>query len=56
MSKRRRIPPTDDWQQLSLLVDFPEQLTYEVLRPVVLFGYSPGGIVTVTSSEEGRRG
>ncbi len=42
MSKRRRIQPTDEWQQLSLLIDFPEQLTYEVLRPVVLFGYSPG--------------
>lgn len=29
-------------QQLSSSIDFPEQLTYEVLRPVVLFGYSPG--------------
>jgi len=28
MAKRQRIPPPDDWHQLSLLIDFPEQLTY----------------------------
>jgi len=33
--------PTDDWQQLDLLVRFPEQRTYELIRPVVLFGRSP---------------
>jgi len=33
--------PTDDWQQLRLLASSPEQLTYELLRPVVLFGHSP---------------
>ena len=33
--------PTDDWQQLDLLVRFPEQRTYELIRPVVLFGHSP---------------
>jgi hypothetical protein len=36
--KRQPIAPTDDWQQLQLLVDWPEQLTYELIRPVVLFG------------------
>ena len=30
--------PTDDWQQLRLLVTSPEQETYELLRPIVLFG------------------
>ncbi len=30
--------PTDDWQQLRLLVTSPEQATYELLRPIVLFG------------------
>ena len=39
-SKRQRVEPTDDWQQLQLLTRFPEQLTYELLRPVVLFGHS----------------
>src|SRR3712207_944566 len=36
--KRVRIDPTDDWQQLRLRVRFPEQETYELLRPIVLFG------------------
>jgi hypothetical protein len=30
--------PTDDWAQLRLLVSSPEQETYELLRPIVLFG------------------
>ncbi len=30
--------PTEEWQQIELLVRTPEQRTYEVLRPVVLFG------------------
>jgi putative transposase len=38
---RLRLDPTDDWQQLHLLTQFPEQLTYELIRPVVLFGHSP---------------
>lgn len=36
--KRQRIVPTDDWQQLHLLLDWPEQIAYELIRPVVLFG------------------
>ena len=39
--RRQPIPPTDDWQQLELLTNVPEQLTYELIRPVVLFGRSP---------------
>jgi len=39
--KRRRIEPTDDWQQLQLLFTWPEQILYELIRPVVLFGRSP---------------
>src|SRR5262249_50373659 len=38
---RTKVAPTDDWEQLKLLVDTPEQLTYELIRPVVLFGRSP---------------
>ena len=30
--------PTDDWQQLRLLVTSAEQATYELVRPLVLFG------------------
>ena len=39
--RRQLINPTDDWRQLQLLAQFPEQLSYELLRPVVLFGLSP---------------
>lgn len=37
-ANRPRRPPTDDWQRLRLLVASPEQETYELLRPIVLFG------------------
>ncbi len=40
-ARRQRVEPTDDWHQLRLLTQFPEQRTYELLRPVVLFGQSP---------------
>lgn len=40
---RPRRQPTDDWSQLRLLVASPEQETYELLRPIVLFGQSPAG-------------
>jgi putative transposase len=40
-TRRRRREPTDDWQQLRLLVSSPEQAAYELLRPIVLFGQSP---------------
>ena len=36
--KRQQVPQTDDWQQLQLLTKTPEQRTYELIRPVVLFG------------------
>jgi transposase len=35
---RPRRKSTDDWNQLRLLVTSPEQATYELLRPIVLFG------------------
>jgi hypothetical protein len=38
MAKRRRVDPTGEWQQLQLLAPWPEQVLYEALRPVVLFG------------------
>lgn len=41
MGNRPQNEATDDWQQLDLLVGFPEQRTYEIIRPVVLFGLSP---------------
>lgn len=40
MPATKRAPrlPTDDWQQVRLFVTSPEQATYELLRPLVLFG------------------
>ena len=40
MRRRERIEPTDDWDQLILLFEWPEQREYEELRPLVLFGSS----------------
>jgi hypothetical protein len=39
--KRQPVVPTDDWQQLQLYIDWPEQLAYELIRPLVLFGRPP---------------
>src|SRR5215216_6150520 len=36
--RRRRVGPTDDWEQLELLCLWPEQRDYELIRPLVLFG------------------
>lgn len=36
--RRKRIEPTDDWGQLELLCGWPEQVAYEEIRPLVLFG------------------
>ena len=38
--KRRRVEPTEDWGQLELLLDWPEQIEYERIRPVIVFGSS----------------
>jgi hypothetical protein len=38
---RPRRQPTDDWQQLRLLVTSSEQAAYELVRPTVLFGQLP---------------
>ncbi len=35
---RRRVEPTNDWEQLELLCAWDEQREYERIRPLVLFG------------------
>ncbi|MCC6626974.1 MAG: helix-turn-helix domain-containing protein [Chloroflexi bacterium] len=52
LPKRPRVEPTDDWQQLQLLVQTPAQLTYELIRPVVLFGRSPAERARETGAAE----
>ena len=51
-TRRQRVEPTDDWEQLQLLSRFPEQLTYELIRPVVLFGHSPAERARQTRAPE----
>ena len=51
-TRRPRVEPTNDWQQLQLLSRFPEQLTYELLRPVVLFGHSAAERARQTGAPE----
>jgi putative transposase len=37
---RRRVEPTDEWELLVPLFEWPEQESYEEIRPLVLFGSS----------------
>src|SRR5215213_6283390 len=46
--KRERIEPTDDWAQLQLRLDWPEQTRYELIRPVVVFGHAPADRAKLT--------
>lgn len=38
--RRKRVEPTEEWDQLELLLRWPEQREYELLRPIVVFGSS----------------
>jgi putative transposase len=38
--KRPKVEPTDDWELLLPLFEWPEQQAYEELRPMILFGSS----------------
>jgi len=48
---RERIPPTEDWQQLELLTETPGQRSYEVIRPVLLFGEPIAERATTTQTQ-----
>lgn len=39
-AKRRRVDLTEDWEQIKVLVRSREQASYELLRPIVLFGHT----------------
>jgi putative transposase len=38
MTRRGRVEPTEEWAKLELLLEWPEQVEYERIRPPVLFG------------------
>ncbi|MDP9439080.1 MAG: helix-turn-helix domain-containing protein [Actinomycetota bacterium] len=50
--RRRRIEPTDEWDQLQLLCAWPEQIAYEQIRPLVLFGMPVAERAEQTGSSE----
>ena len=50
--RRERTKPTDDWQQLALRVESAGQRSYELIRPVVLFGHSPAERAAATGTPE----
>jgi hypothetical protein len=49
---RRRVEPTDDWEQLRLLCRWPEQFAYEEIRPTALFGTPVSERAEQTGSSE----
>jgi len=50
--RRSRVEPTDNWEQLALLCKWPEQLAYEEIRPLTLFGTSVAERARETGSAE----
>ncbi len=51
--KRLHIAPTEDWSQPRLQFTWPEQVSSELIRPVVLFGSSPAERAKQTGVPEG---
>lgn len=52
MKRHPRVEPTDDWEQLLPLFEWPEQEEYERIRPLVLFGGSVVERAEETGSSE----
>jgi transposase len=52
MPARPQVAPTEDWHQIKLLARTPGQRTYELIRPVVLFGQSPAERAAATGAAE----
>jgi hypothetical protein len=52
--RRRRVEPTDEWEQIELLCGWPEQRDYELIRPMVLFGAPADGRPQETGESSGR--
>jgi putative transposase len=51
---RRRVEPTEEWEQIELLCGWPEQREYELIRPLVLFGVPADGRSRETGASSGR--
>ena len=51
-ARGERIEPTHEWRQLEFRVHADGQRTYELIRPVVLFGHSPAERAAETGAAE----
>ncbi len=51
-ARSERIEPTHEWRQLAFRVRADGQRTYELIRPVVLFGHSPAERAAETGAAE----
>ncbi len=40
MARQERVEPTEEWAELELLLEWPEQIEYERIRPSAVFGSS----------------
>lgn len=49
--KREVYERTEDWTQLQLRLKWPEQVVYEMIRPVVIFGETAGERARVTGAQ-----
>jgi transposase len=52
--RRRRVEPTDQWEQIELLCGWPEQRDYELIRPLVLFDSPASGRAEETGAASER--
>jgi putative transposase len=52
--RRRRVEPTEEWEQIELLCGWPEQRDYELIRPLVLFGSPADARARETGEASGR--
>jgi hypothetical protein len=51
-ARGERIEPTHEWRQLEFRIRSDGQRTYELIRPVVLFGHSPAERAAETGAAE----
>lgn len=52
VTRRGKVDPTDEWEQIAPLCRWPEQLAYEEIRPMVLFRYPAAERSEETGSSE----
>jgi hypothetical protein len=54
MAKREQVEPTEDWAELEVRLEWPEQVNYELIRPPLLSGVSVAERSRQTGASESR--